>query len=174
MDKSMITKLSPPWYVYHNKVKAMFGRDPQVSVRELAKMDDGSYSYLVLVSELKKAAAIKYLLPAEVDFGNVRVNATILGPNENSIAVSENAVRKKPTELLADAFTGNPIYVKFYEVSFYGLEKCYCIFAKEVIQFYSDDLTDYLGNCNTLAEDIAREIFNPEVARFIDYCTYGE
>ena len=35
MEKSMITKLSPPWYEYHRKVQAMFGRDPEVHIKDL-------------------------------------------------------------------------------------------------------------------------------------------
>lgn len=38
----------------------------------------------------------------------------------------------------------------------------YCVFKKEVIQFWNDDISDYLGNYTTLAKDIAREILNAD------------
>ena len=42
----------------------------------------------------------------------------------------------------------------------------YCIFKKEVIQFWNDNLSDYRGNYNGLASDIAKEILKANIVQF--------
>ncbi len=162
MANSVIAKLSPPWYTYHKKVQAMFGRDPEVEVKDLGEIEDGKYSYMILVSEKKKAGAIKAILPQNVEMGNIEIHLTILGPDEDDIAPLD----KSDAEIYNAAFSGNPIFVKTAVRSFDPLTVSYCIFKKEVIQFQNDDLTDYYGNYNGLASDIARELFNPSEIQF--------
>ena len=58
IEKSMITKLSPPWYEYHRKVQAMFGRDPEVHIKDLDDLGDGKFSYMILVYNKEKACLL--------------------------------------------------------------------------------------------------------------------
>ena len=53
---------------------------------------------------------------------------------------------------------------------FAGTHLGFVLFKPEVIQFLDDDTSDYYGNWNGLAEDIAREIF-VEGYRGVNFCT---
>lgn len=167
MEKSIITKLSPPWYVYHRKVQAMFGKDPEVHIKDMSDIGNGNYSYMILVSNKEKAKAIKTILPQNFKIGNVTITVTILGPDENDIESSN----KSDVEIYETAFSGNPIFEKTIVRTIGSFEMCYCIFKKEVIQFWNDDLSDYYGNYNGLASEIAKEIFNQSD---IQYCISAE
>jgi len=167
MEKSAITRLSPPWYTYHRKVQAMFGRDPEVYVKDLAEVENDKYSYMILVSDKKKAEAIKAILPQNIQMGNVGIDLAILGPDENDI----DPLEESDTEIYTAAFSGNPVFVETAVKSFGPITASYCIFKKEVIQFQNDDLSDYCGNYSGLASDIARELFNPSE---IQYCISAE
>ncbi len=167
MEKSAITKLSPPWYAYHRKVQAMFGRDPEVHVKDLAEIGECRYSYMILISDKEKAKAIKAILPQNVKMGNIEIDLAILGPDEDDI----DPLDKSDSEIYETAFSENPIFEKTAVRSFGPFETSYCIFKKEVIQFWNDDLYDYYGNYSRLASDIARELFNPSE---IQYCISAE
>lgn len=155
MEKAGIFALSPPWILYHKKVQALFKDDPQVNVRDLGSTGDGNYVFLILVSDKKKADAIKAILRDKIEMGNITVTITILGPDEDGIAGSAD---KDDVSTYNAAFSGNPIFSRTVSMAVYGSAVKYCIFKCDVIQFWCDDISDYYGNCNCLAEDIAREV----------------
>ena len=47
-------KLSPPWISYYRRVKALFGNDPQVDIRELTEGENGQHNYIMVVNDEKK------------------------------------------------------------------------------------------------------------------------
>ena len=85
MEKAEIFTLLAPWYIYHKKVQALFKGDPQVTVRDIGCTDSGNYGFMILVSDKKKADAIKAILRNKIEMGNVTITITILGPEENKI-----------------------------------------------------------------------------------------
>ena len=145
----------------------MFGRDPEVHVKDLAEIGECRYSYMILISDKEKAKAIKAILPQNVKMGNIEIDLAILGPDEDDI----DPLDKSDSEIYEKAFSENPIFEKTAVRSFGPFETSYCIFKKEVIQFWNDDLYDYYGNYSRLASDIARELFNPSE---IQYCISAE
>lgn len=162
MDTSKIMQLSPPWYAYHRKVLALFGGDPQIHIKDLAALDEGKYAYMILIDDAKKARAIKTILLKEIYIGNITIQATILGPDEDLIqSASTDAVT-----LFNDAFSGNPIFDKAITVHFGGQTFNYCIFKKVILQFWNDDMSDYYGNFNGLPSDVAKEILDTEGVQF--------
>jgi hypothetical protein len=167
MEKATLTRLSPPWYTYHRKVQALFGGDPQVMVKDLAEVQ-GGYEYMILVNNTEKASAIKTLLKNPVSIGSVNVHAAILGPDENDIKETDVI----DLELCEKAFSGNPIFKETVIRSYAMYEFGYCVFKKQVVQFWNDDLSDYYGNYSGLAADIAKEILNP--CEGVMYCTAAE
>lgn len=167
MEKEMDVRLSPPWYTYHRKVMALFMRDTQVHIRDLTELSEGKYGYMILVDNKAKAEAMKAILPQEVKIGNIAIQATILGPDENNVELA----KREETELYNTAFSGNPIFEKILSRSYGPFGYNYCIFKKEVIQFWNDDLSDYSGNYNGLAADIAGELLKSE---HICFCTSAE
>ncbi len=167
MNKENIIKLSPTWHTYHRKVNALFGKDPDIIIKDLAKIDDGSYTYMMLISNKEKAAAIKAILPSTVTFGSINVNACILGPEEDEII----PITGSEVDIYKSAFSGNPIVTQILEIKASGISFAYCIFKKEIVQFWNDDLSDYRGNFNGLPSDIARELL---ISERIQFCISAE
>lgn len=157
-------KLSPPWISYYRMVKALFGNDPQVDVRELTEGENGQHNYIMVVNDEKKASAIKTILK---DMSEIWLNAYIYGPNENSV----ETLSSLDLDVYQTAFNENPIFEKTISVPHMLGKTDYCVFKKEVIQFWNDDISDYLGNYTTLAKDIAREILNADGVQF---CIAGD
>lgn len=165
IEKAMVT-LSPPWYSYQRKVLALFGSDPEVRVRDLHEVDRCNYELFIIVRNEAKARAIRSLLPRTVKISGVTVTTYIFIPvDECDVESSKHACE---IQLLKDAFTGNPIFDRVEALDFGGLKLSYCIFKKEVLQFWNDDLSNFYGLHSTLAEIIAREILN-EVN--VQFCT---
>lgn len=159
--------LSAPWYTYHHMVVAMFGSDPEIKIRELGATGGGEYSFIIHVKTTAKAEALKRLVIQHVPMGNLTINITILGPDENKV----DASNASSEEIINNAFSGNPIFVRTENVEVMMFKMLYCIFKKEVIQFFNDDLTDYKRNYSGLAHDIAYEIFdNENLSPIVNYC----
>jgi len=154
LEKSTAMKLSPPWVSYHKMVLALFAEDSEVQIRNIYSDDGKNYTYVVLCNTSEKAVALKTLLKTG-EFGDITVTAIVYGPEENAEVAPSEEVN---SELIEDAFFNNPIFVEM--VSGGGpFEVFYCVFARRVIQFWSDNLNDLWGNTSTLAENIAREVF---------------
>ncbi len=164
MEKEKLVTLSPPWYTYHHKLVAMFSRDKDVRVRNLAELGEGRYETLILVNEIRKAQALKTLLK-QPEMGNITFHITILGPNEDSVELPGRP-HYQEWELFENALTGNECFVGIDKDTLGYFSMKYCIFKKEVIQFWNDNLADYKGNTSCLMESIAREIFNSKETQF--------
>lgn len=157
MENTLKLTLSPPWYTYHHKVMALFGSDPDIRVRDLEKVSDNEYSYMMLIGSQDKAEAIKKILPGEVPIGDVTVRAAILGPDEDG----ENSAEEIASvcDLFRKAFTGNPHFSRVVTVRYPpGMVLNYCVLKKEIIQFWNDDLSDINGVCSMITSELAREI----------------
>lgn len=107
-----------------------------------------------------KAKAIEKLLPKEKQFGNVTVRIEV-----STIPEPETMI-----ELIGAAFNGNPAVrcIQHIDTPLTGPVD-YVMFAREVVQFYNDDLGDPNGLCSTLYQEIAKAVL-PEKAK-VHYCT---
>ena len=149
-------KLSPPWSIFYDEIKAMFAQDPDVKV----VMDEDNYTVHVFVSNARKSAAIAKILEQERKFGRVTLKVQVPPPNDTD-EVFENQF-----EVYQAAFENNP------RLSYMQPKRCifdtsfFVVFKNEVIQYFNDDISDINGFCYTLAEDIARDIFVGEKPNF--------
>ncbi len=174
-------KLSPPWVLYYKKLSALFDEDKTIKIIfDEDNMEIKIYSYLE-----EKFKALSFLLPNNVSFGDVNLKITVVPYNMEDDSLTLNTVIKKfKTEDIVtcqaavkilfepDTVIGNQ-HVKNLEfvLTPYG-EFLYVIFRKEVIQYYEDNLSDFYGNCSTLCETIAKEIFKDITGVF--FCTSNE
>lgn len=163
-------KLSSPWVIFYREVSAMFGMDKQINV----VLDEYHYKLNLYVDNDVKAAAITELLPDHVDFGDVTLNIVVT-PSNNADKNSRfmNIVGNDSEHLcnlFNTAFYGNPVmsYCKSASGPF-TFPAVYVVFAKEVAQYFTDDISDINGLCSTLYQDIAKDIFREEQGVF--YCT---
>lgn len=153
-------KLSTPWVSFYNELNALFWDDPNVSVEYVAGDGEDPEAKLYVLGA-DKAEAIAKLLPKEKVFGNVRMKVTVVPANEGDESVADT-FRK--------AFDGNPALS--YVASVKGImsnDVHYIVFRNKVVQYWNDDLGDINGNETTLYEDIAKDVFKPEIGAI--FCT---
>ena len=143
-----ILGLSTPWVTFAREIDVLFSEDPEVTV--VYQNDDKEIK--IYVDNYAKADAIAAIIPQEKTFGNVTVKVTVVPANEDLV----NRIT-----LFRNAFAGNPIVSRIETVTpaQHGSIN-YVIFNREVLSFFNDDLSDYYGAESTLAEDIARDVFD--------------
>lgn len=155
--------LSAPWSIYRNKVNALFELDKEIDVGEVEHMSDGVYAFDVVVYSHEKYLALDRVLNRCVRFGNVTLVVNLTD--------AENEPEDDTIKLYETIFSGNRIVKDIKDVvDQAGVHHGFIRFWPEVVQFFADDLTDYDGNWNGLAEDIAREVFD-DVAHGVFFCT---
>lgn len=150
-----ILNLSAPWIIMYQEINAMFKHDPQVHV----VYDDEEKRVNLYVESDTKAAALERLLASEHNYGNVILKVCVVPANGGAelnacieydelfdLAFEGNAAYSFSRALPPDVFISNPM--------------TFVVFRKEVVQFWTDDLGDYNGNCSTLYQDIALAIFD--------------
>lgn len=158
-------KFAPPWVTFANKVKAMFGDDPDNTV----VYENAVPKVIVVVNSAEKAAAIAALLPTEQKIGNVTLYIEVTTSDGSPIGEAP----KESAELFETAFKNNPAFsfTRCVDYAFITNEITYVVFANRVVQFFNDNLNDNFGNISTLYQEIAKEIFDPEVTNGVFYST---
>lgn len=152
-------KLSPPWWTVYNKIKAMFGADPDLTVQPMSG-GDTSYTIYLDTPDATKAIALEKILKTEYNFGNIRLKVIVRVTNTNSKTVTP---AESVYDNYLDALATTPAVVDIrHVVDMLGTKWVVIDFKKEVVQFWNDDLTDYYGNWNGLYTDIATDIFKYE------------
>ena len=155
-----IIKKSSPWVTYYRQVDALFKKDKEVFV----VFDEENVEIKIYVNNQAKADAIRCLMPLEKDFGNVILKINVIPSNGNQLrGVSTTNILK----IACDAFLDNDAVYMVTDVRAV-FDLVYVIFRKEVVQFFDDNIGDINGNCSTLYETIARDVFE-DVG--IKYCT---
>ena len=158
----MVTKnltdleLSAPWTKFYREMEALFKDDPEIDI----EYDPKNYEIKLVVEDNEKADALTQLLPVQKVFGKIVMKITVVPANANT---------SSKTSLFQRAFKGNPAlsYVKHSEKALYSFD--YVVFKNKVVQFFNDDLTDINGNCSTLYQELAKDIFGEQIGIF--FCT---
>lgn len=150
-------KLSPPWQTYVSEVKALFELDDEVHVM----YNDEDKILRLFVDNDRKADALTRLLPAEKEFGNVKIAIEIVPANIDE----ENS---RITDIKT-AFCGNCAVDFIYDAETPFGSMHYVVFEPKVVQFYNDDMSDINGNKTTLYQEIARDVLGIDGNVF--FCT---
>ena len=172
MQENIKLKLSPPWVTYVNKLIALFGQDPEITIKVV-----GSHIKINVDNE-EKALLLTKWLPYGKNFGNYNITLAVYPPNIAADKEELNSRLKLSTEIenlpldrqFDLVFAHNPVYSFSHRTE--GLffnDVVYVVFKNEVVQFFNDNLNDIYGNVSTLYENIARDIFNFEDIVF--FCT---
>lgn len=156
---AILTK-SSPWVTYYREVDALFKRDREV----LVVFDEENEELKLYVDNQAKANAIRCLIPTEKEFGNVILKIDVIPSNGKAL---NNVGTPNIVDVAASAFRNNDAVCMVRDVSAV-FDLVYVIFRKEVVQYFDDNIGDINGNCSTLYEVIARDVFN-DVG--IKYCT---
>lgn len=156
----MKTKLSPPWIEYLTELEVMFGDDPEINI----DYDGENYKIIMRVDNTDKADALTSLLPAEIEFGGVKLQIAV---------VPANAENKDKLDLIERALRGNPHFSQIIRVTDPMLPQMnYVMFKKQIAQYFNDNLGDPNGNITTLYQNLASKLFGDSLGVF--YCTESE
>lgn len=151
--------LTSPQVEHYRKIEAFFKNDPNVTV----VYDNSALEVKLYVSDEHKASALQQILPDVRKFGNVKLKIVVYTPNGKAEFGSTD-------NLLSTAFFDNPAFKYIKTLRGIGdTPFTYVIFTKEVVQYFTDDLSDFFGAESTLYENLARDIFKDIPGVF--YCT---
>jgi hypothetical protein len=164
--------LVSPWVNFYQEIQAFFKYDSSVKVI----FDSEENEVRLYVAEQDKADALRRLLPETKDFGNVTLKINIIPANivasyPRGSRISRYVHAGSDLEnVYIQALRGNRAF-QFSETLSGVLSNdiIYIVFANEVVQYYDDNLGDYYGQCSTLYQNIARDIFLPQ--NNVCYCT---
>lgn len=148
-------KLSPPWVNYYNEIKALFAQDPEIKV----SLDEENMEVKLFVENGRKADALIQLIPSEKAFGNVSLKITIVPANSAPTRL----------DLIQEAFFGNPALSYVWTAQTLFGDFNYVVFENKVVQYYNDDMRDINGNCSTLYQELAKDVFGEEAN--LCFCT---
>ena len=165
--------LNSPWVDYYKRVYQLLSRDPEVKVsEELKEVTPGCYNFYIISSNATKLDALRKVLKTTVGFNQVILRMTFLNADEWK-ALGDDYGPVIPTDQdWKDAFTGNPLFVRMVNTGKGLFSMTYAVFAHEIIDYYSDDLSDLYGNSHLLPAQIAREVCRfPEGGEEIIPCT---
>jgi len=147
-----------PWIEYYEQLELLFEEDSEVRVL----YDDKDYTVKLYVTDVDKADALQRVLPAKKEFGNVELKVAVIPAN--------SAEPKYNNDPILVALRDNPIVEEVKRVSgIFSDDIIYIAFRREVVQYYADDLGDINGNCNTLYQEIAKNVFTQQAGVF--FCT---
>jgi hypothetical protein len=164
-----IVNLSPPWYGYRRKGKALFGADPDITVNDLLTSGTGQYAFSLVVKNGEKARAIGSLLILPVTLGNITLRIQALDARNRAVTPAK---QDDVIALVKAAFTGNPVFSAVKTVELPGATYTYCVFKKRVLRFWNDNLASAYGIDSLLAEDIAPVVLHTRTC--LNYCTEKE
>lgn len=135
-----------------NKIKAMFEGDPYIEMEYIDATEKDEAILKFKVSNSKKAAAIKKILPSRYGEGFTSLPLNIVVEDVTNI----NA------ETIVDAFKGNPHFKDYIEITDPLTGETYhiCIFKKEVLQFKNDNAGSLHGYEFALMEQLAKDWLN--------------
>lgn len=148
-ENTQKVKLAPPWITYVNELIALFGGDSDIKT----DYDEENKVFSMFVDGQIKADAIAKLLPAEKEFGAVKLKIKVIPSNE----------KETKETLFKNAFAGNPNFSYALTVAdIFTNPVTYVVFKKLIVQFFNDDLSDVNGNCTTLLHEVAKDIFDED------------
>lgn len=156
--------IEAPWHTYQKKVKALFESDPDINVGDIYEPEncENDYAFDIEVKNHDKFMALSAVMHGVKEFGNVRLGVVLYD--------EENSDKHPGYELFKTIFKGNRIVKDLKTITDQaGVEHVYVRFQPEVVQFFDDDLSDFDGNWNGLAEDIARDVFDEDWS--VNFCT---
>ena len=155
-------KLSPPWAIYATQMAQLFKYDSEVHI----VFDSENYILNVYVDKQRKADALATLLPETVTFGNIELHINVIPAN----GALSTTVGLSKAQLFKNALEGNGAFSFIKTITgIFTNNLTYVVFKNKVVQYYNDDLSDVYGQCSTLYQTIAKNIFGE--AEGVYFCT---
>ena len=155
-------KLAPPWVTIASEMEQLFKYDPEVHI----VYDNDEHLISVYVDKPRKADALATLIPETITFGNIKLHINIIPAN----GVISTTLGLSKAQLFTNAFEGNGAFAFTRTITgIFSNNLTYVVFKNKVVQYFNDNLGDVYGNCSTLYQDIAKNIFGE--IEGVYYCT---
>lgn len=162
--KESKAKLSPPWYKTWNMLKVLFKDDTEVEISDIITPADGLPLLIYLDCKTpEKAFALANILKTTYHFGNATLVLKFRIYNGKKLTDKPDSLYDTALE----AFASTPAVVDIKKCQdMFGDTFIVIEFAKEVVQFYNDELLDFYGNYNGTYLDVAKELFKIDNSLF--------
>ncbi len=158
--------LSPPWAIFYQQLKALFGADDEITI---VYNEEGD-SIKLYVDNPDKADALTTLLPTKKEWGPRSLDIKVIPSNTVKKIYATEPNRTDAAYLFERAFRYNPAFDYAKTISgVFTNNLTYVVFKNKVVQYYNDSLSDIHGLCSTLYESIARNVFEEKEGVF--FCT---
>ncbi|CAM2804906.1 hypothetical protein LEAN103870_03460 [Legionella anisa] len=146
--------LLPPWYLLKNQLSAALNADPCVHVGDLTG-DGLEMEIKITVCDEDKARALASFINRVHDFGD-KLAVTVKVYSSDSIPVEAVTpiTLKETVELMNLALKGNKYFVKARLGTRQQAGAAYALFKPMIIQYYSDDISDWYLNTNEVAAKV--------------------
>lgn len=145
-------KLAPPWVTIASEMTQLFKYDPEVHV----VYDNDEHLISIYVDKQRKADALAALIPETITFGNIELHINVIPAN----GALSTTVGLSQVQLFENAFEGNGAFAFVKQITgIFANNLTYVVFKNKVVQYFNDNLGDIYGNCSTLYQDIAKNIF---------------
>lgn len=144
-----VIKSFPNWTKFYHEVEAFFRYDPQVHV----VFDEPADVLCLYVDDELKAQALDMILPSSVTFDSITIDISVVATINTGRFLEHQNVYEV-------AFRGNTAFSFVKTVK--GIlpeDLIYVVFKKTVVQYFDGNLYDVYGQCSTLYQDIAKNIF---------------
>jgi hypothetical protein len=153
--------LSPPWYTVWSMLNGTVGASPCVEVGQV-NVDQNPYTLDVTACSNKVASSLAVILKRHWTWGEVQLKIRVFGPTGKEV---NPRIQPGPDPVATirarfeTALANNPLFSKILEnQGFFDPHNFWVEMKKKVIQFYNDDLSDYYGNKNVVAEDAFTDV----------------
>ncbi|KTC81182.1 hypothetical protein Lche_3202 [Legionella cherrii] len=153
-------KLLPPWYLLNNQLSATLNADPCVKVSDLTG-DGLEMEIKVTVCNEDKAHALASFINRIHEYGD-KLAVTVKVYSSDSVPVEANAPSSpdEAAELLNQALKGNKYFVRAGVGTRYFDEAAFALFKPMIVQYYSDDLSDWYLYTNEVAAKVFAAVLN--------------
>jgi hypothetical protein len=146
-----------PWFTLSNEINATIGNDPSVTV---APLDVSSNPFVsrITVTDHDKAVAIASLMKPRHDFGNIAVVVEVMdGQGNVAVPVVPGSTDDLAT-MVKTAFCGNAWFHDVVVRSDITGTRVFPVFAKAVVQFANDDLSELHHNYNEVVAHVFADV----------------
>lgn len=114
----------------------------------------------IIVCDNDKAAALDAFINKTYEYGdNIMVSIEVFAPSDSPVFSNYPQNPKEAVKMLTNAFKGNKYFVKS-GTSSENPGAAYVEFKPSIVQFYSDDISDWYLNTNLVASQAFNELMN--------------
>jgi hypothetical protein len=152
-------RLNPPWVTLHQQIKHSLGADGRIRVGDLVEVLPG-YQVDLHANSDRLAEALAMVVRPQHEFGRVIVEIRIFDPSGRQVA---GRLPNSGEDLLWACHTSlrcSPYYCRSFTVKRSDDSYVVALLRPAVIQYYNDDLSDYYGNANEVAQAVFKTLLH--------------